>query len=286
MSGCNTSQPAKSPPFGIKARRHARQLLEDAVEMAGRIEAHLVGDLLHCLAAIGQHLDCPHHPLMVHVIAETDARSVEQAAQAPDRQPILVGDTLDRQALADMVLHIVQDRQQAGIVRDNQRLQQDFRLGHDQGQEPEKGQREIKKRGLLLTIDHGSLGSDELQVAGDHRVRIVNGELPLHVLVRHFPERHVKDHQRDLPVIAADLMVHPTRDPGDVLLRHEIACPLDLYVNRPHKRVNDLILLVGMGDHINLLLPRFAYKDLFIKSSVHEIYIFVLLWNHHCPGSN
>ena len=201
MSGCNTSQPAKSPPFGIKARRHARQLLKDAVEMAGRIEAHLVGDLLHCLAAIGQHLDCPHHPLMVHVIAETDARSVEQAAQAPDRQPILVGDTLDRQALADMVLHIVQDRQQAGIVRDNQRLQQDFRLGHDQGQEPEKGQREIKKRGLLLTIDHGSLGSDELQVAGDHRVRIVNGELPLHVLVRQrldrsHPDRGAADEQQ------------------------------------------------------------------------------------------
>ena len=78
--------------------------------MAGRIEAHLVSDLLHCLTAIGHHLDCPHHPLVVHVMTETDARSIKQAAQAPDRQPILVGDTLDRQALADMVLHIVQNR--------------------------------------------------------------------------------------------------------------------------------------------------------------------------------
>ena len=122
-------------------RRHASHLPEHPVEMVRRTETRFISHLLHRPSSVGKQFDSPHDALMVHVIGKADARSMQQTTEVAHRKAKFCRHLFDVQIVAQMLHHIVEYRMQAGIVGDDQSLQQHFPSqahGREQAEEAER----------------------------------------------------------------------------------------------------------------------------------------------------
>ena len=80
----------------------------------------------------------PHDSQIVHIIAETNARLIEQTAQVAHRESEMGSQLRHLQILMQMLLQIGQNRMQTCIIENGQHLQQEAHILADGRQQFEK----------------------------------------------------------------------------------------------------------------------------------------------------
>lgn len=87
--------------------------------------------------------------------------------------------------------------------------------------------------------------------------------------------------ERDLAVVARKLMLHVSWNPYYPSFGDEIAAALSLDVERTGKRVDDLVLIMAMGNKVYLFPSGSLYKNFVFLRTIYKGDVFTLLSVHY-----
>lgn len=144
--------------------------------MVGSGKTYFVCNLLHGPSPIGKKLDSPHDSQIVYIIAETNARLIEQTAQVAHRESEMGSQLRHLQILMQMLLQIGQNRMQTCIIGNGQHLQQETHILADGRQQFEKAECKGIQIGRISLFYLRPLGSNKFQVLCNEGVGVINGE--------------------------------------------------------------------------------------------------------------